>query len=283
MSHVIAYNRHSKGGKAIAKGLGFKFGDKNQHNMTDGNEVLSSSATLEPVSLAINWGCGLQKGRTAKSRSRLLSYRDIKKVINPPEVVQICSNKKTFFETMKVDGGPNIPEVTFDIEEALRWAEEGKVVLGRQEHGSSGQDIAFFNEDPAGFLNSQLWTVYKKKKAEYRFHIIAGEIILVQQKVLPSSAPDGSPIPADQVDFRIRTHRNGFIFQKKNLDIPEQCRLQALAAFNVLAKKGLDFGAVDVIYNRLEDAAYVLEVNTAPGLEGSTIDDYVQAFKKLIN
>jgi D-alanine-D-alanine ligase-like ATP-grasp enzyme len=44
----------------------------------------------------------------------------------------------------------------------------------------------------------------------------------------------------------------------------------------------LDFGAVDVIYNRAQDKAYVLEVNTAPGLEGSTLDNYVEAIQKVL-
>ena len=45
---------------------------------------------------------------------------------------------------------------------------------------------------------------------------------------------------------------------------------------------GLDFGAVDII----EDAdgkLYVLEVNTAPGLEGQTLTLMAEALKELID
>jgi D-alanine-D-alanine ligase-like ATP-grasp enzyme len=42
----------------------------------------------------------------------------------------------------------------------------------------------------------------------------------------------------------------------------------------------LDFGAVDVIWNEKQQRAYVLEVNTAPGLEGQTVDDYARGIKE---
>ena len=41
---------------------------------------------------------------------------------------------------------------------------------------------------------------------------------------------------------------------------------------------GLDFGAVDIIYNQREDSSYVLEINTAPGLMGTTGERYAEAF-----
>lgn len=42
---------------------------------------------------------------------------------------------------------------------------------------------------------------------------------------------------------------------------------------------GLDFGAVDIIWNNHYQKAYVLEINTAPGLEGSSVDNYRKAFE----
>ena len=44
---------------------------------------------------------------------------------------------------------------------------------------------------------------------------------------------------------------------------------------------GLDFGAVDIIYNEAEDQHYVLEVNTAPGLEGTTLQKYTEAILEM--
>ena len=40
---------------------------------------------------------------------------------------------------------------------------------------------------------------------------------------------------------------------------------------------------MDVIYNEYRAQAFVLEVNTAPGMEGTTIDTYVENLKSYIN
>ena len=50
----------------------------------------------------------------------------------------------------------------------------------------------------------------------------------------------------------------------------------------MLKELGLDFGAVDVIWNEHESKAYVLEINTAPGLEGSTVEDYKEFFNRAV-
>jgi glutathione synthase/RimK-type ligase-like ATP-grasp enzyme len=52
-----------------------------------------------------------------------------------------------------------------------------------------------------------------------------------------------------------------------------------LAAVSAL---GLDFGAVDIIWNEREDKCYVLEVNTAPGLQGSTLENYANAIMEVL-
>jgi glutathione synthase/RimK-type ligase-like ATP-grasp enzyme len=53
------------------------------------------------------------------------------------------------------------------------------------------------------------------------------------------------------------------------------------AAIRTVEILGLDFGAVDIIWNKKQDRYYVLEVNTAPGLEGETVVRYANAFKEL--
>ena len=44
----------------------------------------------------------------------------------------------------------------------------------------------------------------------------------------------------------------------------------------------LQFGAVDIIWNEKENKCYVLEINTAPGLVGTTLTKYTEAFTKEI-
>ena len=82
-------------------------------------------------------------------------------------------------------------------------------------------------------------------------------------------------VPDEEVNWKVRNHDNGFIFQIEDFDLPEDCETQAIAAVEAL---GLYFGAVDVVYNGREKKAYVLEVNSAPGLSGTTLDKYVEVF-----
>ena len=52
------------------------------------------------------------------------------------------------------------------------------------------------------------------------------------------------------------------------------------AAVDAILCLGLDFGAVDIgFHNTIGPCIY--EVNTAPGLEGQTLINYVEAFKRL--
>jgi len=80
----------------------------------------------------------------------------------------------------------------------------------------------------------------------------------------------------------IRNHNNGWAFVENSVSFPsaeskeEVCR-EAIAAVDCC---GLDFGAVDVVLGKEDEKAYVLEVNTAPGLESTAlIEAYKRAFR----
>ncbi len=56
--------------------------------------------------------------------------------------------------------------------------------------------------------------------------------------------------------------------------------MAAIACMQVL---GLCFGAVDVLYNEKQNKAYVLEVNSSPGLSGEeTLKRYTEEFKRYV-
>lgn len=278
---VLSYSAYSKGAKAIAKGLDITFMYRE-----NASQILTQGGINPVNNLAkciINWGCASAGKKQPPGRAIAAEYATFSKnVINPFSIVGKCANKRLFFELMKSADGPRTPEFTTDIEVAKQWAADGHTVLGRVEHGSAGKDVAFYGESPEKFLGSDLWLIYKKKKQEFRLHFFGEDWIIEQQKVLPKLDPDGNPIPKDSVDFRIRTHRAGFIFQKNNITIPDDVYTQAAKARAILLKQGLTFGAIDVIYNKAEDKAYVLECNTAPGVEETSIVAYVDKFKELV-
>ena len=62
-------------------------------------------------------------------------------------------------------------------------------------------------------------------------------------------------------------------------DSPQQVLDQAKLAVKAT---GLDFGAVDIIWNNLQEKAYVLEINTAPGLEGQSVETYKKFLNELL-
>ena len=82
------------------------------------------------------------------------------------------------------------------------------------------------------------------------------------------------------MDTKIRNHKNGWVYAREGITIPDDLEQQA---FNTMQALGLKFGAVDLIWNEHENKSYVLEVNTAPGLVGTTLSKYVDAFVKDIN
>jgi D-alanine-D-alanine ligase-like ATP-grasp enzyme len=76
-------------------------------------------------------------------------------------------------------------------------------------------------------------------------------------------------------DFKIRSHANGWIFARNNTVIPDICYEYAIQAAQGL---GIHHGAIDVIWDKKRERAMVLEVNTAPGLMGTSLTKYVDFF-----
>ena len=148
--------------------------------------------------------------------------------------------------------------------------ESGLWVARTKLNGHSGEGIILFDPSTDPVPNAPLYTKYKKKKHEYRVHVFAGNVIDVTWKRKRKGVV---------ADNKIRNWKNGWVYCREGITYkPEMLDLAKAACYYL----GLDFGAVDIIYNELEDKYYVLEVNTAPGLTGSTLAAYTNAFTKEI-
>jgi glutathione synthase/RimK-type ligase-like ATP-grasp enzyme len=159
------------------------------------------------------------------------------------------------------------------------WLREGDDVCARTKLRASGGDglVLVRSEDDHGTLpDAQLYTKYVPKKDEYRVHVCGEEIIGIQRKAARKEF-DGT------VNWQVRSHDNGFVFlhipPEEWSTVPADVLLQSELAFTHM---GLDFGAVDVIWNNKRKKAYVLEINSAPGLEGHTIQIYKNGLERLI-
>ena len=179
----------------------------------------------------------------------------------------LASNKLKAFQKFKEHNIPT-PEWTTSTEIAQQWVDSGKTVLGRKLLCShSGKGIVVLNQETITTnLYCPLYVQYKKKKHEYRVHVFNGKVIDITQKK--------RKIGFENRNNQIRNHSNGWIYARENLEIPDNIHELALNACNAL---GLNSGAVDIIWNEKENKCYVLEINTAPGIEGSTCLKYSQA------
>lgn len=181
-------------------------------------------------------------------------------------ILTTASNKLRFFQSMP-DGitprywtnGQDIPDDVFPI--------VCRTVLA----GHSGEGIVIANNRQE-LVRASLYVQYKKKQSEYRIHLgrRGNAIVTIAEQKKVRRRDHDNP------NWLVRNHTNGFIYQREGIMVPEAVRNAAEQSF---VASRLDFGAVDVIFNAREGRAYVLEINTAPGLEGQTITDYANFFR----
>lgn len=221
----------------------------------------ASRFTGNEKKIVINWGCSVLPDEVNKTN-----------VINKPEAVKIASNKHTFFEA--VQGVVSIPEWTLDAEVALGWVRNNEKVFARASlngHGGDGITVleSEFDWDDFDHSDTKIYVKYIPKQDEYRVHVANGKVIDVQRKAIRRG------LGGHLVNWNIRNAANGFVFVREGVNPNKDVLNQAVLAVESI---GLDFGAVDVIWNNFRGRAFVLEVNTAPGLEGSSVENYAKFF-----
>lgn len=137
------------------------------------------------------------------------------------------------------------------------------VVCRTKLRGHSGDGIVIA-EEPKDLVNAPLYTQYVKKKDEYRVHVFRDRSFFIQRKA--------RKLDVEDPNWRIRNLAGGFVFVAvEERDTPRDVLDNAVRS---IAALGLDFGGVDVMWNEKEQQAYVLEVNTACGLEERTAECY---------
>lgn len=146
----------------------------------------------------------------------------------------------------------------------------GKVVFARTlVNSTNGRGIVEIDTGSGEpFVVAPLYTEYIPKKAEYRFHVFGDKVIDVQQK---RKAKDFNE---DERNTRIRNLNNGYVYCRNDVNPPDGA---ADLAVRAVASLGYEYGAVDLIYNEKRNQCYVLEVNSRPGLMGTTLERYAEA------
>jgi glutathione synthase/RimK-type ligase-like ATP-grasp enzyme len=250
MLKLFPYKPGSASAKALADALGIKRlkheGSKWRGNNND---------------VVLNWG---------HSGNFLAVYRGRGCIIlNAPESVSKAVNKLEAFKAMQ--GLVPIPEWTTERGGACAMLLYGPVVCRTILTGHSGQGIVIAEKEdemPA----SPLYVKYIKKEEEYRLHVMGDKVFFVQRKARRKEVPD------EQVNWKVRNLDGGFIYANQDVQAPPGAEEAARLA---IAALGLDFGAVDLVKTK-GGKVFVLEVNTACGLAGTTLDKYAEAFKELL-
>ena len=139
-------------------------------------------------------------------------------------------------------------------------------------NSTNGKGIVEFDlREQQHIPEAPLYTEYIPKKSEYRFHVFNGHIIDVQQK---------KKVRGGEHNPRVRNLHNGYVYCRDDIQPPADAAALAVAA--TLAC-GYAYGAVDIIHNEKRGQSYVLEVNSRPGLMGTTLERYVDALIKRYN
>lgn len=217
----------------------------------------------KPGRLIINWGCTDTVGYTAQFVGAT--------VWNSSAAVKEAANKLSAFDRLY---SYEVPTVPYNISKAIAetWLIDSDVVVRHKLRGHSGDGIEIVKQGSGELPNAPLYTKYCPKKYEYRVHVMFNQVIDVIRKIRD---PDREPL-----SWQIRSHDNGFIFARANLKHREQIEPIAIQAVQTL---GLDFGAVDIIIDEKSHEPLVLEINTAPGLEGQTLQAYIGGFRAKIS
>jgi hypothetical protein len=252
---VFPYKLGSAGAKALATSLGVK--------------RVRPTYDARRRDVIINWG-----------NSSAPYFKSHPSDLNKHSAIALACNKLKTFETLEAAGFEHIPNYCTDFyhaDQMLYCATNGGETLGKEKiycrtnltgHSGSGIVIASYTHE---LVDAPLYTLGTKHKHEFRVHVFKGEVLDVQQKKRKhGSGPSGSGI---------RNHANGWIYARCDIVIPALVLEASVNAVNIL---GLDFWAVDIGYREVDGKVFVFEVNTAPGLVGTTLTKYTNAFNNYL-
>lgn len=250
---ILPYKSGSRSAKALATALGGKV------LRLEGSTFVSRNSDL-----IINWGNSSCSFPLALNAS-----------------VSEASDKLKFFYRMKdCDYSEIIPTFWTNQEDIPDSA--FPIVCRTILSGHSGAGIVVANTRD-DLVQSPLYVKYIKKEDEYRVHVgnRNGDYTTSNEHDFVTIAVQRKArrLDVEEPNWQIRNHANGFVFVRQNVNPPPSVLEVARKA---LEATGLDFGAVDVIWNAHQERAYVLECNTAPGLEGTSIEDYKKFFQEFM-
>lgn len=192
--------------------------------------------------------------------------------------------------------------LTLPFNSYLAWdpyLDDNRMMLLRHRFGRWGRDIVRRSvhdqpPDPAPRWDGYFTVVEWLADYEVRVHIVNGASASFQVKVPKDD--EGNPVwtlPDESAEFVIRNDRNGWhLYPLSNRRASELGISKAnirTHAKQLMSYLDLDYGAVDFLV-RVPSGHHgtsfdykLLEVNSAPGLDGATLDRYADHFQSIVS
>lgn len=278
-------------GKAIAEALGIEHGKIAPRNKD----------------IIIGWG--------AKT-SENVNLGDAK-VLNHPNAILKNRNKFSALGMMKADRQLSMNVAKFlasdTIKRAIEREEMSLPLIGRTNFHQGGKGfwtcLTKTHVEKAISDGAQYFQEYIDIKTEYRLHVFDGKVIYATKKVEnPTEAGwiaqrkekvwdyarknnvDINETTLDYVlgrlvkeivlpDRIVRSNKRGWKFS--SIAVNSLSATLKNAAIKSVEVVGLNFGAVDCAIS-VGDHPFIIEVNTAPGLQGTSFDKYIATFREKI-
>jgi glutathione synthase/RimK-type ligase-like ATP-grasp enzyme len=193
-------------------------------------------------------------------------------------------NKLECFRALEAAGVPT-PDYTADRAVAQGWFNAHDRIYERHTlSGSGGDGIRVVRFDmPEGSNTLNAAPLYTKgllgKRREYRIHVFnvdGVQRLFVQQKLRRAGFTENT-----SYNNLVRNLEAGWVFAHNDIQPPRTVTVDAAVA--AVTALRLSFGAVDVIeMDAVAGGSVVLEVNSAPGLQGATAGFYAQAIESVL-
>lgn len=225
------------------------------------------SATV--LASALDIPCGTVEEMPDERLDYLVRYGCTSRIRYVPNIRTINRRSKIAGNTNKLRSLQKLKEFGIRVPKfSTEFSDLSFPMLGRRNHTSRGRSIVLYLQPRDIELANEThthFTEYVPKKREWRVHVCNGRIIQILEKDVD---PENTFLCSNE-GWRYRsmseTHRD-LVF--------------AISAVGAL---DLDFGGVDILEG-LDGNIYVLEVNTAPGIddESRTLNSYVRELKLMM-
>ena len=238
----------------------------------------ASSSVDSKVDILIRWGCS--KDLPESSQEHFTDAR----IINDQTPIRLATSKIRTYDRFDQN---DVPHPVFwrrsELKAAMNTAgfSPNFPILGRRNTGSKDYSSMLLINDmdelrshlsqppPSG--KTMVYNEYIDKDAEWRCHVVDGEVVYTSKRVPRIPIEDMEP----PYNFAWGLGDNwNFIHEVEVDDVAKQHSINAVAALD------LDFGAVDIIEKGGEYC--VLEVNTSPGLLQPARKAYVPKLAEML-